>query len=312
MPSDTLHRWAPETVRGLFADLQTAPVVVAPEQDGPGSWAGAPSAVLADGEVHLAYRLRRPVGQGRGFANVVARSGDGVHFETVATLRREDFGGDSLERPCLVRTPHGRWRIYVSVATPGTKHWRVDLLEADRVEDLAAAEHRTVMPGDEHVAVKDPVIRLVDGTWHAWASRHPLDDPDATDRMTTDHATSPDGVTWAWQGTALAGRPGEWDARGARVGDVLLDQGLAFYDGRATAEQNWEEQTGLATLDTLGSWSATGDRPVGASPHGLGGLRYVTAVPLPDGAVRLYVEVTREDGAHDLRTVLVAADGTRA
>ena len=105
MPSDTLHRWAPEAVRGLFADLQTAPVVVAPEQDGPGSWAGAPSAVLADGEVHLAYRLRRPVGQGRGFANVVARSGDGVHFETVATLRREDFGGDSLERPCLVRTP---------------------------------------------------------------------------------------------------------------------------------------------------------------------------------------------------------------
>ena len=103
-------------------------------------------------------------------------------------------------------------------------------------------------------------------------------------------------------------------ARGVRVSAVLLDgpDPVAYYDGRATAEQNWEEQTGLATLDTLGSWSATGDRPVGASPHGLGGLRYVTAVPLPDGTVRLYVEVTREDGAHDLRTVLVAADGTRA
>jgi hypothetical protein len=312
MPSDTLHRWAPDDVGALFTGLDTAPVVVSPEQDGPGAWAGAPSAVLVDGTTYLAYRLRRPVGQGRGYANVVATSTDGVRFETVATLRREDFGGESLERPCLVRTPEGRWRVYVSVATPGTKHWRVDLLEAGRVADLAAAEHRTVMAGDDRTAVKDPVIRLVDGTWHAWASRHPLDDPAATDRMTTDHATSPDGVTWEWQGTALAGRPGEWDARGVRVADVLLEQGLAFYDGRATAEQNWEEQTGLATLDTLGSWTAVGGGPVGVSPHGLGGLRYATAVPLPDGGVRLYVEVTRPDGAHDLRTVLVGADGARA
>ena len=312
MPSDTLHGWAPDDVGALFADLESAPVVVSPEQDGPGSWAGAPSAVLAEGTLHLAYRLRRPVGQGRGYANVVARSTDGVRFETVATLRREDFGGDSLERPCLVRTPDGRWRVYVSVATPGTKHWRVDLLEADRVEDLPAAAHRTVMAGDEHLAVKDPVVRLVGDTWHAWASRHPLDDPDATDRMTTDHATSTDGVTWTWQGTALAGRPGEWDGRGVRVADVLLEHGLAFYDGRATAEQNWEEQTGVATIDSLGSWTAVGHRPAGTSPHGLGGLRYATAVPLPDGTVRLYVEVTRADGAHDLRTVLVAADGTRA
>src|SRR3712207_7125799 len=45
---------------------------------------------------------------------------------------------------------------------------------------------------------------------------HPLDDADATDRMTTEHATSPDGVTWQWRGTALAGREGGWDARGVR------------------------------------------------------------------------------------------------
>ena len=311
MPPDTLHRWAPDDVAGFLAAPDTATVVVEPEHGGPGSWAGAPSAVLADGSIHLAYRLRRPVGLGRGYANVVARSSDGIRFETVATLRREDFGGDSLERPCLVRTPDGRWRVYVSVATTGSKHWRVDLLEVDRLEDLDAVDRRTVMPGDEQLAVKDPVVRLVDGTWHAWASRHPLDDPDATDRMRTDHATSPDGVTWEWHGSALAGRPGEWDARGVRVAEVLLDHGLAFYDGRATAEQNWEEQTGLATVDRLGRWSAVGDRPVGVSPHGLGGLRYVTAVPLPDGTVRLYVEVTRADGAHDLRTLLVAADGSR-
>ena len=308
MRSETLpDRSSATGLRELFAAIDSAAVVVEPEQGGPGSWAGAPSALRVDDSVYLAYRLRRPVGQGRGYANVIARSHDGVRLEAVAVVHRDAFGADSLERPCLVVTPDRRWRLYVSVATPGSKHWRVDLLEAERPEDLPAATPRTVMPGDERLAVKDPVIRHVDGTWHAWASRHPLDDPSATDRMTTDHAISADGVLWEWRGTALAGRPGEWDARGVRVADVLLDRSLAvaFYDGRATAEQNWEEQTGLAFVHDLGRWTAGGGGPAGVSPHGLGGLRYVTSVGLPDGSTRFYVEVTRPDGAHDLRTVLL-------
>ena len=308
-----------ETLRGDDTDLQVlfdaideAPVVVAPEQDGPGSWAGAPSALRVGETIYLAYRLRRPVGHGRGYANVVARSEDGVRFRPVAVLHRDAYRGDSLERPCLVVTPEGRWRIYLSVATPGGGHWRVDVLDAERPEDLPAARPRTVMPGDDGYAVKDPVIRLVDGTWHAWASRHPLDDPSATDRMSTDHATSPDGLRWDWVGTSLAGRPGEWDARGVRVADVLLDRSpaVALYDGRATAEQNWEEQTGLALVHELGRWEAEGAGPVGVSPHGLGGLRYATSVGLPDGSRRFYVEVTRSDGAHDLRTVLLTRGAT--
>ena len=69
-----------------------ASVVVPAPGDGPGHWAGGPSAVLdGDGTFWLAYRLRRPIGAGRGYANVVARSEDGEHFETVAVLDREVF-----------------------------------------------------------------------------------------------------------------------------------------------------------------------------------------------------------------------------
>ncbi len=53
-------------------------------------------------------------------------------FETVVVLERDEFGCDSLERPALVAPDDGTWRLYVSCATPGTKHWRVDALEADR------------------------------------------------------------------------------------------------------------------------------------------------------------------------------------
>ncbi len=67
-----------------------AVVVQEPLGRGPGHWAGGPSAALGpDGAVYLGYRFRRPFGEGRGFANVVARSTDGEHFETLADTRPE-------------------------------------------------------------------------------------------------------------------------------------------------------------------------------------------------------------------------------
>jgi hypothetical protein len=282
-------------------------LVVPAPGDGPGCWAGAPSAVVHDGAVYLAYRLRQPIGRGRGNTNVIARSSDGTTFETLAVVTKEAFGAESLERPALVVTDDGRWRLYVSCATPGTKHWRVDLVEAARPEDLASSAIRTTLTGDETYGVKDPVLLWHKGIWHLWASCHPLDDADATDRMTTEYATSADGVAWVWHGTALSGRPGHWDARGTRVTSVSLDgpHTLAFYDGRATAEENWEERTGLARVgDTFGTFVADGDVPIGESPYGGHGLRYVSVVDV-DGARRAYYETTRPDGAHELRTCLL-------
>ncbi|MFC7534381.1 hypothetical protein [Actinoplanes sp. GCM10030250] len=285
-------------------------VVVEPPGTEPGAWSGAPSTVVAGGYVYLAYRLRLPIGAGRGIANVVARSADGLTFEIVAEVGKDQFGAESLERPALVRTPEGRWRLYVSAATPGTKHWRVDLLEAETPEELATAPARTVLAGDETAAVKDPVLHHDEYGWHLWASVHPLESWDDADRMTTQYATSPDGVEWTWQRTALAGRPGRWDARGVRVSSIRVDGDsiTASYDGRATAGENWEERTGVARGvrlpdGTFGELTAEDREPIG-SPHSPNGLRYLSLAELPDGRQRLYYEATRADGAHDLRSEL--------
>jgi hypothetical protein len=282
-------------------------VVIAAPGDGSGYWAGGPTVALdAEGIFWLAYRLRRPVGVGRGYANVVARSEDGIEFETVTVLTREEFDCDSLERPALVPAADGTWRLYVSCATPGTRHWRVDQLVADDPSKFVASSAVTVLPGDEMVGVKDPVVKAIGDEWHIWLCCHPLDLPDDTDRMSTRYGTSADGRHWDLQGMALTGRPGSWDQRGTRVAEVVHRDGrwLAYYDGRAGKDENAEERTGFAAGRDPGALVAEGDC-VGAWPDGQGSLRYVSMVPLADGATRLYYETSRRDGAHDLRTEYV-------
>jgi hypothetical protein len=154
--------------------------------------------------------------------------------------------------------------------------------------------------------VKDPVVKQVDGAWHLWLCCHPLDDPDATDRMHTVYGTSRDGLAWDLHGTVLAGGPGRWDERGARVADVLRRDGrwLAYYDGRATKAENAEERTGLAAGDRPDHLVADG-RAIGTGPEGSWSLRYTSCLELPDGGMRLYYETKRLDGSHDLRTEYV-------
>jgi hypothetical protein len=292
--------------------LERSRLVVAPPGDGAGYWAGAPSACLVDGITYLAYRLRAPVGKGRGYAVVVARSADGEHLETLAVIESHGLAAESLERPALVLTPDGRWRLYLSCATPGTKHWRIELIEAADPRSFDRGDARVVLPGDKRFGVKDPVIIRRDGRWHLWASCHPLEDPDEADRMVTGYATSDDGIAWTWRGTALDRTPGRWDSRGVRVAAVVPRGGrvLAWYDGRASAAENCEEKTGIAAGEEFGRLVPQGTGPVAESPYG--GLRYLCALRLPDGGWRVYYEATRTDGAHELRTELHSGVGVDA
>ena len=261
-------------------------------------WSGASSAALADdGSFVVAYRVR--VTAEDYAATVVGRSEDGAGLETVVTLDKDRFGAMSMERPALVRTETGRWRLYVCCATPNSKHWWIDALEADEPEGLADAEPRAAFPGDEQFGVKDPVVKLADGVWQAWICCHPLDEPDEEDRMITKYATSGDGLDWEWQGTALAPRPGRWDSRGARVTAVLPD-GRGAYDGRATKDENWFERTGLA--------GPTGEpgRLVQINAAPISHVRYLDVLPLPGGGYRIWYEAPLPGEAKELRTELIA------
>ena len=275
-----------------------AVVAVPAPGDGPGYWAGASSAALdEDGGLVVGYRVRN--GHHGIDQTVIARSPDGETLTTVATLDQSRFGAQWMERPAVVRTEQGRWRLYVCLGTPESKHWWIEVLEADDPAGFETAEARPSFPGDERTAVKDPIVRLVDGRWHAWICCHPLDVPGAEDRMSSAYATSDDGLEWAWRGTVLTGRPGAWDARGARLTTVLPD-GRAAYDGRASAEENWLERTGLAR--------STGQQGQFAQVEGspIVDVRYLDVLPLgDDGSYRIWYEARLPDESHELRTEVI-------
>ena len=124
----------------------------------------------------------------------------GATGDTVAEVRRDEFGAESFERPVLVRRPDRGWRLYLSCATPGSKHWWIEAVDADDPADLETGSRTVVLPGTEAAAVKDPVVLVDETGWRMWVCVHPLDVPGEEDRMTTAYATSRDGLVWVFGG----------------------------------------------------------------------------------------------------------------
>lgn len=304
-------------------DPRRGVTVLEPPGSGSGYWVGAPSILYdareAGGTFYLYYRLRKPRGEGRGYMCRVARSADGVEFETVWEATREQFDSPSVERAALLRTPQGRIRLYLSLVDGADGKWKVEVMEADQPGDLRPGDRRRVLDPDVVgvAGVKDPYIVLVGGLYWALLSYAPLPgggeepalhatgDAYATGKTTshTGLATSGDGLTFDWLGDVFSPVPGRWDAYAARIGTVVpAGVGfLAFYDGGASVEENYEEKCGLAvTFDLRNFYRISVAAPFLTSPHGSGSLRYLDAVVVGE-EVRCYYEYARADGSHELR-----------
>jgi hypothetical protein len=158
-----------------------------------------------------------------------------------------------------------------------------------------------ILPGDAATAWKDVVVHREGDAWSMWACRHPLDGgDDEADRMSTWYSSSADGLAWSAPVLALAPRGDGWDARGTRLTSVIAGASwTAFYDGRASAAENWYERTAGATGTGPASFTpSTGPTPVGRT------LRYLSIATLTTG-YRVYWEASRADGANELRTTFV-------
>lgn len=311
-------------------DPDTGTTVLEPETGGPGNWIGAPSIIhdTRKNGWYLYARIRRPR-PARGAACTISWSADGLAFEEVWRCTKEDLSSESIERGCLVYTPAGRWRLYLSYVNGETQKWQIDLLEADEPASFDVQKRVPVLLPESIGAegVKDPYILLIGGMYYMYLSaagrleseKHSEEELHGTGDIFntgltkgyTGLATSTDGRNFRWMGPVIEPRSGSWYAYGARIAAVLPAGPLfaAFFDGTSDVEQNYEERTGIAVGTSPWDYEIVSTaEPFLASPWATGSLRYIDVVPMNDGAWRIYYEYAREDGAHELRVNEVTLD----
>jgi hypothetical protein len=309
--------------RAPLFDPRTGTTVLEPPGKGAGYWAGAPSALYDDDteNFYLYYRLRVPLELGRGVECRVARSQDGATFTDIWKARKQDFDSPSVEKACLMKTPDGQWRLYLSYVDGADNRWRVDMMEAPEPGTFDPATRQKVFTAAQVgvEGVKDPVVLLIGHTYYMLLSYAPSPESVSDQQRAKMHATadvyntgitrsctalatSTDGARFEWHGEVFG--PGEsWDAYCGRLGGVVYLPPVftVFYDGSASVDENYEEKTGLAmSLDLRHFERVSRAAPILTSPHASHSLRYIDAVQLAE-QIYYYYEYARSDGSHELR-----------
>jgi hypothetical protein len=301
-------------------------LVKEPERAAPGYWAGCPSVLYEAGKRRclMTYRERRPRGaeSERGWRCALAASSDGVHFEDLWEVRKDDLKSPSMERFCVIPGPSGGYQLFTSYVDPADNRWRIDMLEAADPRGFDIRRARPVLTAESTgtEGVKDPYLVQVGPVSYLFASfaaARPLSASEreqahgTADIYTTGVTTCPTGLAtsdgstdFRWHGTVLGtGIDGAWDRYQARLTCVLPTESgwVGCYDGSADPGENYEERCGLAVSADLRRWERlTADAPWITGPYGSGSVRYLDAVAVQD-QWWIYYEMARPDGAHELR-----------
>lgn len=295
--------------------------VRAPERQERGYWMGAPSVAYHEESFYLAYRVRRPIGLGRGVSCRIAQSHDGVTFTDIAEIRKEDLETESIERSALHVTPDGIWHLYISYLDPSDGRWRIDTMSAPTIESLDVRQRTPAVQAGPLAleGVKDPFAFGVGPLTYLLVNY--VDSVDGPNRMTHDElhgegnafanprvqsrtglAWSSDATRFTWLGSVL--EPGEgWDRLMTRGSSILRRDGIYWmlFDGRGSVEETYEDRMGIAvSYDMRNFLKVDVGAPRLRSAEGTHSLRYVDAVSCR-GQTYFYYEYARHSGEHELR-----------
>jgi len=302
--------------------LREGAIIREPIGDGAGYWAGAPGWVWdeTDQATYLTYRIRRPRGiePDRGGESRIAKSTDLQNWEDIWSVHKNEYNSASIEKSTLHRGPDGGWVYFTSFVAPEDGRWCVEFNKTDSIEKLNSANSKRIFTATELnlEGVKDPWVMQADGIYYLFLSvakstaETSDNSHDTLDIFNTGEcvsatalATSTDLEQWDWHGIVLEPEGDSWDCYCRRINSVLPLDGkyFAFYDGSAGHHENYEERTGLTMSDDLRNWKVlTPDGPCATSEHATGSLRYIDA-QRNGGEIICLHELTRADGAHEMR-----------
>lgn len=177
-------------------------VILCPDKDEPEWWAGAPSVVRDEkGTFWLACRMRTAEGQRgfRGYEIRILTSKDGVHFNKVKSILREQVPVPGFERPTIVIDPRTKKFKLYTCAPDNDGIWSI--IKFDDVETPEQFQpetaKRVIIPPKKRFerdirprGYKDPIIFINDGTYHCYTIGY------IRENEWIFHFTSEDGEAW--------------------------------------------------------------------------------------------------------------------
>ena len=293
----------------LLSRFDDYDVVLEPDEDTPEWWAGAPSVARADdGTFYLAARMREgnsPRGR-RGYEVRLLRSRDGVAFEPVLSIPREQIPIQGFERPALVRDPQtGAFKLYLCGPWKGGPWCIMKLDDAADPADFAATTCRPVLCADSAgmagvQGYKDPFVFHTTGQFHMLVI--------GCGRVErTYHFVSGDGESWAAVGEGPAFDNGGWHNFYTRPACVVpMGAGYLFvYEGSHSTwhDPSYNIATGLAyTLSLERFCDLSPDEPLlkSTTPGDYHTWRYSHWLRV-DGELWAYAEVARPNNTNEIR-----------
>jgi len=298
---------------GLRAKFARYEVVLEPDEDTPEWWAGAPSVCRdARGTFWMACRMREgqsPRGL-RGYEIRILRSDDGVRFEAVHSIPRQQVPIPGFERPAILYDAQSdRFSLYGCGPYEEGPWCILRFDDAACPTDFVPATCRPVIspgppPRDNRIShvsgYKDPFIFCENGVFHCFTIG-------VFRAERTYHFTSYNGESWQMVGQGPAFDQGGWHSFCTRPASVLpLGAGyLLVYEGAAS---DWYDPvyniaTGLAwTPDLLQFEDLTAEEPllVSTTPGDYFTWRYSHWMWVED-ELFVYAEVARPNNTNETR-----------
>ena len=176
------HPEIPGALLDISAKFDKYTTVMKPDTDVAEYWAGAPSIVRdANGTFWLAARMRSPEHPRglRGYEIRILKSSDGVKFQKVHSIHREQVPIPGFERPALLIDPDTKkFKLYACGPWQGGNWAIIKFDDADDPTKFVANTARPVIQApakqyDRDVSVleyKDPFIIHTAGKYHCYVT----------------------------------------------------------------------------------------------------------------------------------------------
>jgi hypothetical protein len=310
------------SIKNIKTALENYQVVLRPDKNEPGWWAGAPSVTRdVNGTYYLAARMREansPRGR-RGYEIRLLESQDGISFTKIACLSRDEANLPGFERPALLQDPHGgKYKLFgCGEMADGWGIWKLDdvdhpakfdiktlkpVLKARKpeIEAKGAQEHH----GTFRVQYKDPFITFLDGAFHMFVI--------GFDRLERPyHFTSSTGETWSPAPRApILDNTGWHDCFTRPASVVPLEAGyLLVYEGSSIEwyDPGYNIATGFAySLDLKTFTDLTPREPTlkSTTPGMYHTWRYSHWMKV-NGKLHVYFEAACHDETNELRVAII-------